>query len=97
NLEASGELVDFHAPKVKLTYNALLDVGQAGFIMRNPELQAGLAALNGQGTWTPENFESAGKMTLRDGAVLVGTTRVGGIAAGGDFSLDKTKIDLKHL
>src|SRR5207237_7422821 len=43
NLEASGELVDFHEPKVNLTYNAAVDLAQLGFVMRNPQLQGGLA------------------------------------------------------
>ncbi len=97
NVEASGELVDFHDPKVKLTYNALVDLAQAGAIMRNPQLQGGLATLNGRGTWTPADFDTAGQITLRQVAVQLDQIRVQGIDAGGDFSLDKRRLDLMHL
>ena len=66
NFVAHGSLKDFADPKVELAYRALLDLHQAGTILRAPELHSGMVEVDGQGRYNLKAFESTGKMTLRN-------------------------------
>lgn len=65
HLEASGRLSDFHQPKIEGKYKGTLDLGQISKIARQRELRAGLAEVEGKGSWSLEQFLAEGKFRAR--------------------------------
>ena len=66
HLEGSGRVSDFHRPQVQGSYDAFLDLGEAGSIARRRDLRAGVAEFKGQGKWSVEEFATSGVLAMRD-------------------------------
>jgi translocation and assembly module TamB len=65
HLEASARLSDFHRPKIEGKYKGTVDLGQISSIARQRDLRAGLADVEGKGSWSVEQFLSEGKFRAR--------------------------------
>jgi translocation and assembly module TamB len=65
HLEASGRLSDFHQPRIEGKYKGTLDLGQISSIARARELRAGLADVEGKGSWSLGQFRAEGKLRAR--------------------------------
>src|SRR5246127_2323460 len=65
HLEASARLRDFRQPKIVGKYKGTVDLGQISSIARQRELRAGVADVEGKGSWSLEQFLSAGKFRAR--------------------------------
>lgn len=65
-LEASGRVVDFKNPRLEVTYNLSVDLRQAGSTARVWQLQGGVLDINGQGSYSLNDFSSQGKIFVRN-------------------------------
>jgi translocation and assembly module TamB len=65
-LEAAGGVNDFRRPKIQAKYIANVDLGEMAAILRRRDLRGGNLQANGQGSWSGEDFSSAGKFQLKD-------------------------------
>jgi translocation and assembly module TamB len=65
-LEASGQLEDFRQPKLDATYSLSLDLAEAAAVARRRDLRGGTLQLEGKGSWSLEDFSSAGKLLLKE-------------------------------
>jgi translocation and assembly module TamB len=66
HLEASGRVEDFRNPKFSGTYNAKLDLAEAGSITRTRALRSGELNIGGKGTYSAADFLTNGKLLLKD-------------------------------
>jgi translocation and assembly module TamB len=66
HLEASGRIRDFFNPVISADYKGTVDFAEVAFITRQRELRAGIADVNGKGTWTADTFASDGKLALKN-------------------------------
>src|SRR3954471_4087746 len=92
NFVAHGSLKDFADPKVELAYRALLDLRQAGTILRTPELRSGMVEVDGQGRYNLKAFESTGKMTLRNLHYQDATLNLTSIQGVTDFAVNAKEV-----
>lgn len=65
-LEASGWIRNFHEPRIEGNYDATLDLAEAAAVLRRPEARRGFARASGHGSWSAQDFASAGQLTLKD-------------------------------
>lgn len=65
-VDASGRLDNFREPKFTGTYNVRLDLAEAGSILRQRELRAGIVELGGKGEYSLRDFQAGGKVLLKD-------------------------------
>lgn len=66
HLEASGRIDDLRNPKFTGTYNAKLDLGEAGSVARMRALRAGELDIAGKGTYSQADFLTTGKLLVKD-------------------------------
>jgi translocation and assembly module TamB len=64
-LEASGRVSDFHRPKIEAKYKGILDLAQISSVERQHELRAGIAEVEGKGSWSLGQFLAQGKFRAR--------------------------------
>src|SRR6516165_1375141 len=65
SVELSGTVDDFNHPKLQLAYGGTIDLGQLGSIVRVYQLRGGGATFSGSGTFSQDNFSTAGKFGVR--------------------------------
>ena len=63
-LQATGQLENFRQPKVVADYDVCLDLAEAAAMVRHPEVRRGVLQLAGHGSWSADDFSSAGKALL---------------------------------
>ena len=97
HLEASGRVSDFRSPKVRASYEAHLDLGEAASIARRHELREGVAEFKGQGTWSLEQFETSGVLSLRDFGWQDDQIDLKKASAASDYSVSDQQIKLSRL
>lgn len=66
HLEASGRVDDLRKPKFAVTYNTRIDLADFGSVARISELRGGTLEIGGKGTYSAEDFQTAGKLLLKD-------------------------------
>jgi translocation and assembly module TamB len=64
--EASGRISDFRNPHLEASYDAIIDMGEAAAIARRNDVREGVAEFRGKGSWSVEQFATAGTAELRD-------------------------------
>jgi translocation and assembly module TamB len=65
-LEASGRLDDFRTLHFSGSYNARLDLTEAGWMLNLRQLRAGTVQLNGNGSFSLGDFRANGKLLVKD-------------------------------
>lgn len=65
-LKASGRIDNFKQPKITLTYDANVDMGEIAAIAHDRDVRHGTFQATGQGTWNLSKFSSAGKASVTD-------------------------------
>jgi translocation and assembly module TamB len=96
-IQANGLIANFRNPVFKGKYKVLLDVRQAGAIIRQPELKAGKLGIDGEGSWSAQSFAAGGIFDLREFAAESKAISLKGAAAAGRFSLDPQKFSLSQV
>ena len=97
SLQASGRITDFHDPHAEGTYEAHVNLQEAGAIMRRSELREGTAEFKGSGQFTLNDFSSTGTAVLRDLGWQDQQFVVGKAAATTDYSITDNQIKLSKL
>lgn len=66
HLEARGRIDDFRNPKFNGTYNAKLDLAEAGSVTRARALRSGELDIGGNGAYSAADFLTSGKLLIKD-------------------------------
>jgi translocation and assembly module TamB len=66
-LHFTGDVADFVHPQLSGSYEAQVDIADAGSVSRTKELAGGTADIKGEGKWTDQGFSATGKLSVRDG------------------------------
>ena len=97
SVELSGTVDDFNSPRIQLSYDATIDLAQAGEIVRQRELRGGSASFSGSGTFSQANFSTSGKLALRGVNFQNASLAVRDAGASAEFSLDREHVLLKKI
>ena len=97
HLEARGRVTDFRRPQVQAIYDAYLDLGEAASIARRRDLREGVAEFKGQGTWSLEQFVTAGKLAVRDFGWQDDQIDLKRAGVTADYSVSDQQIKLSKL
>ena len=97
NFAASGRIRDFRSLHFDGTYEAHLDLTEAGAITRRRELSGGAADFKGSGSWSAGEFKSAGSLALRDFAWQNAELALKKANATSNFALTDEQIKLSNL
>lgn len=66
SLKMSGRVSDFRNPQVDGSYEAQINLQEAGAVVRIRDLREGTAQFNGRGHWSFNDFTASGQLLLRD-------------------------------
>ena len=66
SLSASGQIIGFRRPHLHALYDGQLDLNEVASISRIPKVRAGILELKGDGSWSLDQFDSRGLLTIRD-------------------------------
>ena len=66
HLQATGKVVNFRHPNISGAYDLSVDVAEAAAISRHPQIRLGVLQASGQGSWSVEKFDLAGKAIATD-------------------------------
>ena len=93
----SGQLDDFHDPKISGKYDGTADLGQLASIFKQPEIRKGTVQFAGKGTWNLRDFSADGVLQAREvdfSAQKIATRNGRGEAA---FSITPTRLRLSSV
>ena len=62
----TGQLLDFHDPKISGQYYGVADVAELAPFLRQPQLRKGSAQFSGKGTWSLRDFSTDGIVQAKD-------------------------------
>ena len=62
----TGQLVDFHDPKITGEYHGAADLAELAAILRQPQVRKGTARFSGKGTWNIREFSTDGALQAKD-------------------------------
>jgi len=96
-LNLKGHVADLHDLKLQGDYDLVLDLRQVGTITRRPELRAGILQMAGQGSLSPDDFSSQGKMVLKKAEWSSQALHTPALNLTSDYSVDKTRLAFSHL
>ena len=65
-IELNGRVTNWQSPKLEAAYNASLDLGQAGAIIRNKTLRAGTLEMRGSGVFNAADFSTLGTLAIKN-------------------------------
>ena len=97
SLEAQGKLTHFDNPRTEFSYNATLDLGQLGAILRSYELRTGTLIGSGSGRCSEASCTSRGKLSIRGFEYMQEGFVLHNASATSDYSLDKNRLTLSRI
>jgi translocation and assembly module TamB len=97
HVEASGRVSDFRNPHLDGSYDAHVDLQEAGSIARQKELREGIAEFKGSGHWSFDDFNASGNLALRDLVWQDDQIAVKKASATTDYSLTDQQIKLSKM
>ena len=96
-LEASGHLTDLRKPSIEATYKPTQHDAEFAAITRHPEARGGVVELQGQGTWSAEQFSSTGKLAVRDFGWRDRYLNVSDVGLNTQFSITPQRFALSEI
>ncbi len=96
-LETSGRWGDFRTPKFDGNYRAVLDLAEAGAVLRRPEFRRGTIQVEGNGVWSTSDSSSAGKLAIKDLDWRDETFRIRSAALDTQFTVNTVQIALSQI
>ncbi len=96
-MQASGELVDYTDPKVRLSYTASLELAQVASTLLIPQVRQGTLTISGEGNWSAADFGFQGKLGVRGANWVERGLRVPSIGADADFSINNRELSLRQV
>jgi translocation and assembly module TamB len=97
HFEMNGGLHNFSRPKLDASYNATLDLAEAGGVARQSGVRRGVLQSNGKLVWSGEDYSALGKLLLRDLDWRDDSVTVHGLAATSQFSLSPQRLALSQI
>lgn len=96
-LQARGVISDFQHPRVRASYDFLIDLQQAAAITRQPGPKEGTIELQGTGDWSSETFSTDGLFDVKDFSWQDRNFEAKNTSARGRFRLDPAHIQLSQV
>ena len=96
-LAASGRIANFRQPRIEGDYDATLDLVEAAAIVRRPEVRRGIARAAGHGSWSVQDFASAGQITLKDFDWRTLPVGLHDVNVDTRFALDQKHLSLSQI
>jgi translocation and assembly module TamB len=97
HFQASGRMQDFRQPKVEVTYDANVDLAEAALIARHAEVRRGVLQAAGHGSWSAQDFSSAGKLLLKDFDWRDESVNLHNANLNAQFSLNPQRFTLSQI
>jgi translocation and assembly module TamB len=97
HLQARGRISDFRHPQVDGSYDSYFDLSEVASIARRHDLREGVAEFKGQGSWSWEEFSTAGTLALRDLGWQDDEVAIKKANATSDYSVTDQQIKLSRL
>jgi translocation and assembly module TamB len=97
HFEAKGRIDDFRKPKFAGTYNAKIDLGDLGSVLRDRNLRAGVLEFNGKGTYSAGDFGATGRLFLRDLEWKDELAELRNVNLSTQYSLDPNRVKLTEV
>ena len=96
-IELNGRVTNWQSPKLEAAYNASLDLGQAGAIIRNKTLRAGTLEMRGSGVFSAADFSTLGTLAIKNLDWRDKSLAVADLQARANFKLDRSEAQLSGL
>ena len=98
SLQVSGNVTDFAAPRVQLTYAGKLNVAQLGAVTRTPQLRGGTLRVDGSGGYSEASgYESTGRVAIGDLNYVDNGVVLRHADLNSDFSLADNRLLLTQI
>jgi translocation and assembly module TamB len=97
SLQASGRISNFRDPHLDMSYDARVDLQEAGAILRRSDLREGVAEFKGSGQWALNDFSTAGSLALRDVGWQDDQIAIKRASAASDYTISDEQIKLSKL
>ena len=97
HFEMNGSLQNFQQPKVQATYDATVDIAEAGVVARQPGMRHGILQASGKGSWSGQDFSSLGKLALKDFEWRDESVSVRGVTATSQFWVSPQRLTLTQV
>lgn len=91
-VQAAGTLISFSEPKLAGTYDATVDLHEAGIIAKLPEIRGGIIHASGKGDWSSGDFSASGKLEGKDLDWRNGSMNLRGASLSTGYSIDSNRI-----
>jgi translocation and assembly module TamB len=97
-LELSGRIPDFMKPRLEGSYRATIDLAEAGQLAQIKSLRGGLLDADGTLNIASNNeYSSSGKLHIKDATWTGDSTRLSGVDAAGNFTVDPDRVSISRL
>jgi translocation and assembly module TamB len=96
-VQASGQVHDFRQPTVEAKYEITLDLGEAGSIVRRPEIRQGVLHATGEGSWSLATFSSIGKLEVKNLDWRDKSAALRAVTLRSDYTFDSNRLTLSQI
>jgi translocation and assembly module TamB len=97
SLRASGRITDFQNPRIDTSYEADINLQEAGAVARRRELRDGVAQFKGNGHWSLSEFTTSGAGAFRDVVWQGDQLALKNAGATADYVITDQQIKLSKL
>jgi translocation and assembly module TamB len=97
HLQFSGHMADFAKPSVTGEYEAVVDLQEAGAVLRIPELRRGVVQANGSGSWGAALFSTTGNLVLKDVDWRDQSLTVPNASVSSHYQVNRQKLSLSGI
>jgi len=93
----TGDLLDFHNPKLDVNYKGFADLGEVAAIIRQADLHRGAVQFEGKGSWSLQNFSTQGTVQAKDLDWSNGRLSMRNGRLNAAYSLTPERFDLSSI
>jgi translocation and assembly module TamB len=97
SVDASGQIVDFHQPRVTLKYRSQFDLAQVAEITQLPQIRRGILEVIGSGTYAAGDFTAAGSVRIQNLEYRDPEIRISDLDGGAEFKSEHNTLTVPHL
>jgi translocation and assembly module TamB len=97
NFSGTGQISDFRHPHIHAQYEGHLDLTEAASILRRNDLRGGTVELQGQGSWSLDQFTSNGQLSLREVDWHGEQFSLSNAAVSGDYTVSDQQLRLSKV
>jgi translocation and assembly module TamB len=96
-LHFTGKVQDFHSPQVSGNYRGVVDIAELAALTMQPEFRKGSARIEGQGSWSPEQFSVDGTLAAKDVEWSDGRLRTQGGRLSATYSVTPQRLRISSI